>query len=137
VADVFRRLGFIARITAYSSDGGIDVILDGPSDSVIGVQVKRYKNAINVEQIRELTGAHVVKGLTRGIFLTTSTFQSGAEPLVERLAETIYQIDLVDASRFYDALKIAQRLHYRYKDDPGAPYNRADLMHLWNSYGTY
>jgi restriction system protein len=70
VASVFRDLGYGARVTAYSGDDGIDVILDGQSDTMIGVQVKRYRNSIQVEQIRSLAGALVLGGLTRGIFVT-------------------------------------------------------------------
>ena len=137
VASVFRDLGFSARVTAYSGDGGIDIVLDGPSDAMIGVQVKRYKGTIKVEQIRAFTGALVVAGLTRGIFVTTSTFQRGVNPLVDRLSTIGYGIDLVDATRFYDALKIAQRSRYRYVDDPTAAYTNAPLIELGTAYGTY
>ena len=73
VGSVFSNLGYRALVTAYSGDDGIDVILTSGEETV-GVQVKRYKNKINVEQIRSLAGALVLKGLTRGIFVTTSTF---------------------------------------------------------------
>ncbi len=50
VASVFRTLGYVARVTNPSGDWGIDIYLNGPNDSLIGVQVKRWKYAINVEQ---------------------------------------------------------------------------------------
>jgi len=53
VASVFRDCGFHARVTSYSGDGGIEVILER-GDETIGVQVKRYKSAIDAEQIRSL-----------------------------------------------------------------------------------
>lgn len=137
VASVFRDLGYNARVTAYSGDDGIDVILDGQSGNLIGVQVKRYRNSIQVEQIRALTGALVLGGLTRGIFVTTSTFQSGANETAQRLRTRGYQIELMDAARFYDSLKIAQRTRYRSKNDPTAPYTHAQLIDLHSSYGTY
>ncbi len=108
VASVFRDHGFKARATAYSGDGGIDVVLDGPNGSTIGVQVKRYKNRIAVDQIRELTGALVIEGHTRGIFVTTSEFQAGASATARRSAERGYPIELQDASAFLEALEIAQ-----------------------------
>jgi restriction system protein len=49
VASVFRSLGYDATVTAYSGDGGIDVILH-KGEERIGVQVKRYRNSISVEQ---------------------------------------------------------------------------------------
>jgi hypothetical protein len=62
VASVFRDLGYHSRVTAYSGDDGIDVVLDGPNGDVVGVQVKRYSNSIEVDQIRALTGALVIGG---------------------------------------------------------------------------
>jgi restriction system protein len=41
VASVFGDSGYRTRVTARSGDGGIDVYMDGPSGSLIGVQVKR------------------------------------------------------------------------------------------------
>jgi restriction system protein len=95
-------------VTAYSGDDGVDMILDAPAGK-IGVQVKRYSGAIAVSQIRELTGALVVNGLTKGMFVTTSGFQSGAARTAEMSARHGDPIELYDADRFFDALQIAQR----------------------------
>ena len=108
VGDVFSSLGFKVRVTAYSGDQGIDVILDGGEDKTIGVQVKRYRNTIDVDQIRELTGALVLGGHTKGIFVTTSAFCSGAQKVASISSMRGYPIQLLDAQRFYAALKIAQ-----------------------------
>lgn len=111
VASVFRDLGYSAETTAYSNDDGIDVILTRGRET-IGVQVKRYTNAIKVEQIRSLAGALVFGGITRGIFVTTSTFQRGATPTTQQFSYRGYKIELVNATRFYDTLKLAQRAMY-------------------------
>jgi restriction system protein len=108
VASVFRDHGYIAYATAYSGDGGIDVILQDSDFTTIGVQVKRYKNRISVAQIRELTGALVIGGHTRGVFVTTSEFQSGAATTVLASKERGYPIELIDAHGFFEKLKIAQ-----------------------------
>lgn len=78
VCSVFRDFGWNARVTACSGDDGIDVVLDGESDSTVGVQVKRYKKEkkIEAEQIRSLAGALLVNGHTKGIFVTTSSSSS-------------------------------------------------------------
>jgi restriction system protein len=107
VASVFGSLGYKVRVTAYSGDDGIDVVLDN-EDETIGVQVKRYKNAISVEQIRAFAGALLVNDLTKGIYVTTSHFQSGAQRTVNLFASRGYQVELVDALRFYDALEISR-----------------------------
>lgn len=108
VASVFRDLGYHARVTAYSGDDGIDVILDGRDGTTVGIQVRRYRGSINVAQIRELTGALVISGLTKGVFVTTSTFQSGAKRTAMLSADHGWPIELYDATRFYEALQLAQ-----------------------------
>jgi restriction system protein len=59
VGSVFKSLGYRARVTSYSGDGGIDVVLDSPEDKTVGVQVKRWRNRIKVEQIRSFVGAYI------------------------------------------------------------------------------
>lgn len=113
VASVFRDLGYHSRVTAYSGDEGIDVVLDGPEDETIGIQVKRYKNAIKVEQIRSLAGALLLKGHTSGVFVTTSSFQRGAHRAAEAAAVKGKPIELYDAKRFLGALGIAQRKRWQ------------------------
>lgn len=106
VASAFRNMGYYARVTAYQNDGGIDVVLDGKDDKLVGVQVKRYKNSIRVSQIREFAGALIENDMTNGIFVTTSNFQSGAYKSVENFAEKGIGIELYNSDRFYDALQI-------------------------------
>jgi len=96
----------------YSRDGGIDAFLQKDGQTV-GVQVKRFRSSIKVEQIRSLAGALLSKGLTKGIFVTTSSFQRGAQPEADHLATKGYAIQLMDSARLFDALKIAQRQKYR------------------------
>ena len=107
VASVFSSLGWHSSVTAYSNDRGIDAILE-KAGRYVGVQVKRYKNSIAVEQIRSLAGALVLNDMTEGIFVTTSSFQRGAGKLTRDYELRGYRIHLIDSSRFFDALKIAQ-----------------------------
>ena len=108
VGSIFRDLGYQVRVTGRSNDGGIDAILDGNTDKPIGVQVKRYKDKIQAAQIRELTGALVCQGITKGIFVTTSDFTKGAL-MTKSLSDKVgYPIELYNAKRFYEALEIAE-----------------------------
>jgi len=110
VATVFKDLGYSVEVTAYSGDGGIDVILSKSSERV-GVQVKRYQDAIEAEQIRSFIGALVIGDYTRGIYVTTSHFRKGAKETAEKGASIRgggIPIELIDAPRFYEALGIAQ-----------------------------
>ena len=109
VASVFESLGYKSFLTNYRGDDGIDIFLYD-NRGLIGVQVKRYSNSIAVEQIRSLAGAIVLNDLTRGIFVTTTNFQSGGENTVRRFKRKRrpIAIELMDSNHFFDALKIAQ-----------------------------
>lgn len=110
VGSVFKDHGYEVTVTGRTGDDGIDVILRR-DDREIGVQVKRVKGSIQVEQIRSLAGALILSNFTEGIFITTSTFQRGAQGTVDRYltCQRPVSIKLIDALRFYDALKLAQR----------------------------
>lgn len=110
VSNIFKSFGWQTRVTAYSGDDGIDVILDGNCIHTIGVQVKRYKKQrkIEAEQIRSLAGALVLNGHTEGIFVTTSSFRRGAIITAKKYAAIGYPITLMDAKKFLEALGIAQ-----------------------------
>jgi restriction system protein len=108
VRSVFSDLGYDARTTSYSNDGGVDVVLDGDDDATIGVQVKRYRARIEVEQIRAFLGALILGSYTRGIFVTTSKYRSGAQRAAHLSHEVAVPIELLDADAFFDALKLAQ-----------------------------
>jgi restriction system protein len=107
VESVFADHGYVAEVTAYSGDGGIDVILTA-GEKRIGVQVKRRKDRIEATQIHALSGAMVLAGLTRGMFVTTSSFRSGAIKDANRFSARGTPIELLDAPRFFDALRISQ-----------------------------
>jgi len=110
VCSVFKNFGWRARVTAYSRDDGIDVILDGDTQGTIGVQVKRYKKQrrIEAEQIRSLAGALVLGGHTQGIFMTTTKYRAGAKKAAKKFKAIGIPIELVDAERFLSVLGIAQ-----------------------------
>jgi restriction system protein len=113
VASVFRSLGYEACATAYSADGGVDVILYGLHGETTGVQVKRQRRAIEVEQIRAFAGALMLGRHTQGVFVTTGIFQKGAKIAARQLRELSLPVELLDASRFFEVLKIAQSPAYR------------------------
>jgi len=130
VGGVFSDFGYGVRVTSYSGDKGIDVvILDGDSNDTVGVQVKRWKGKIEAEQIRSLAGALVLNKLTEGIFVTTSKFTSGAFETAEEYEQRGLKISLWDAGIFFDKLRISQRPLYDRPDDDTAPY-----FSLWNDH---
>jgi restriction system protein len=133
VAAVFRGLGYETRVTSYSKDGGIDVFLDGPDDSVIGVEVKRWRKSIAVAQIRQLTGALVLRGVTQGVFVTTSSFTGPAREEADLSAVRGIPIELFDAPRLFDALKLVRTRSY--EDDAANPPWQGFKDHLADEVG--
>lgn len=107
VASVFRDMGYEAETTAYSNDGGIDVVLRDREGARIGVQVKRRGRAVEVEQIRAFLGALMLGGFARGVFVSTSGFQRGAIGAAD-VCRPWATVELMNAERFFDALGIAQ-----------------------------
>ena len=133
VASVYRDLGYRTLVTNYSGDDGIDVFMTKGSE-VVGVQVKRYQAAIDVSQIRELAGALVLNDVPRGVFVTTSGFQRGAESTATRYAMKGRPIELVDADRFYSALELAQAEVYAGTADDLIAHSRELSKILQNEY---
>ncbi len=109
VGNVFKDVGYDVYVTGYSNDGGIDVVLGKPNEELIGVQVKRYKDKIKVEQIRSFAGALLLNGYNKGIFVTTSDFQPGAVKASKVFKAKTLPIKLLNSEKFYDALKISQK----------------------------
>lgn len=112
VGAAFRNMGYDVIVTSYGNDGGLDAILTD-SAGVVGVQVKRVRQKIKVAQIRELLGALVLSGHTRGVFVTTSDFQKGAYSLRSNAHRAGYDLHLVNGDRFLDALGVNRRSPFK------------------------
>lgn len=108
VASVFKSLGYNTVVTGYTHDGGIDIVLTNSNNNTIGVQVTRSKRLVTVKQIREFVGSLSIAGIPKGVYVTASSFTSSAVKISGKLAFTTAPIRLINASTFYDALKIAQ-----------------------------
>lgn len=82
--------------TGQSGDGGIDGIIteDKLGLDRIYLQAKRYNanNTVQASEIRNFLGALMGKG-DRGVFLTTSTFTSGARAAVNGVPARVVLID--------------------------------------------
>jgi restriction system protein len=124
VAGVFSDFGFRVRITSFSGDEGIDIfVLDGSDNATAGIQVKRHRGKISAEQIRAFVGALQLQGLTTGIYVTTSSYQKGAEHAAVTAGQRLgLGVKLVNADQFYSALQITARAVHWDAEDPSAPY---------------
>lgn len=117
VGSVFSNVGCRVRVTSYSRDRGIDiVILEAPGDRLIGVQVRRHRGKIKAEAIRSLAGAMIFNGMPVGAFVTTSSFTRGARATAAELTSRGYPIELLDSAAFYDRLCLSRRPPYEEKE---------------------
>lgn len=110
VGSIFKSQGWEAVVTAYSRDGGIDVFLRDHSGGLVGVQVKRYAESriIEAEQIRSLAGALLLARSTAGVFVTTSSYRSGARKAADSYRAIGIPIELIDGQRLFELLEITQ-----------------------------
>lgn len=131
VVSVLGEVGYELITVGYMRDGGLDAVLRR-GEKTVGVQVKRWKDSIEVEQIHSFYGALVRAGLTHGIFVTMSRFRRGAHRAADefRALENPVGIELVDGAAFFEALKIAQRDTYHEIRDIDLTHVVQNLEHL-------
>ena len=91
VGEAYRRRGHAVRENRSAGpDGGIDLVLERGGERVL-VQCKRWRADVGVAVVRELLGAVVAAGASRGIVVTTAGF---TRPAREFAAAN--RIELVD-----------------------------------------
>ena len=88
VLDLLLKMGYgefrpdAGKTTSVTNDGGIDGIINEDKLGInkIAIQAKRYdkSNKIGTPLLQSFVGALVGKGLTKGVFITTSSFTNGA-----------------------------------------------------------
>lgn len=80
VAHLLTRMGFFARVTSQSADGGIDIIAHkdelGFEPPIIKVQCKQTLETIGRPKVQELHGA--IEPGEHGLFVTLGTYSSDA-----------------------------------------------------------
>ncbi|MGI8392477.1 restriction endonuclease [Leucobacter sp. W1038] len=110
VVDLLLRMGYggaaqRGRRIGGSNDEGIDGLIDQDALGLdqVYIQAKRYKVGNNVgrEPIQAFVGALHGFGASRGVFLTTSAFTSGAIDYAQKVQSRII---LIDGSRLVDLM---------------------------------
>ena len=96
VSEAYRRRGYTTRVVGSpSGDGGVDIELARPGETVL-VQCKHWKAwSVGVTTVRELLGVVVSRRATRGILVTSGRFTEEAQ----RFGDLNSQVELVDGTR--------------------------------------
>lgn len=95
VCEHFRQQGYIAEITSYNNDYGIDVFAIKGREK-IGIQAKMYGNStrkINRQMVMELHGAKDFFDCTKAVIATNGTFLSDALTVAEKLKIEILHLN--------------------------------------------
>ena len=108
-ADLLRALGYEARVTAYSQDGGVDVIAHrdplGVEPPLIKVQCKHHTGTVGAPEVQQLVGTQSPNELS--LFVSLGAYSRDAVA-IERVRQGLRLIsgeDLVDlVLRHYGSL---------------------------------
>lgn len=104
------------RVLGASGDDGVDGVinLDALGVDQVYVQAKRYKaeNVVGSGAIRDFYGALGLKDVSKGIFVTTSSFSTSAIQTAEKLGARIVLIDGAKLAR----LMLQHEIGCRVKD---------------------
>lgn len=101
VVDLMLKMGYggsreeAGKATQLSADGGIDGVIheDRLGLDTIYLQAKRWENTVGRPEIQKFAGALQGEGATKGVFITTSDYSSGAREYAERVNSRIVLID--------------------------------------------
>jgi restriction system protein len=120
VVDLIVAMGYggnrqtVAQRIGRSNDEGIDgVVNEDPLGlDVVYIQAKRYSkdNTIGRERIQQFAGALVGQGASKGVFVTTSSFSSGAKQYAERVPQRIILIDGEELTRLMTQYRVGVRI---------------------------
>jgi restriction system protein len=111
VVDLLLKMGYgdfrenAGQTTSASNDGGIDGLIsqDRLGLDKIAIQAKRYtENVIGRPVLQSFAGALLGMGLTKGVFITTSTFTKGAIEYAQNQANLT--IILIDGDKLADLM---------------------------------
>lgn len=101
VLDLLLAMGYggsreeAATVTQKSGDEGIDGLIneDRLGLDCIYVQAKRWQNSVGRPEIQSFVGALAGKHAGKGIFITTSSFASGAIEYAKSISQRVILID--------------------------------------------
>ncbi len=123
VVDLLIAMGYGGaewRVTRLgrTGDGGVDGVInqDALGLSRVYIQAKRYGvgNAVHRPELQGFVGALADKGATQGVFVTTSTFSSGAIEYVDRIPSRVVLIDGARLAKLMIQYRVAVQVKQTY-----------------------
>jgi restriction system protein len=93
---LFRRMGYVVKITTASADKGVDLFLEKDGRSAIA-QCKKYKGNVGQPVVRDFYGTMIHNKADQGYIVTTGTFSLPAQNWARGK-----QIHLVDGAELMD-----------------------------------
>ncbi len=94
VADLFRAMGYNARMLGGSGDQGVDVILDYQGERV-AVQCKNYGKAVGNKPIQEVYAGFRFHGCSDAWVIAPAGYTKGAVDLARRVGVTLYDANAI------------------------------------------
>lgn len=110
----FAGSGAEVKVTQASRDQGVDAVIFDPDvlrGGKIVVQAKRYTNTVDVSAVRDLYGAIINEGATKGILVTTSHYGPDAYGFAKDKPITLLNGE--------ELLGLLQKYGYSFKIDLG------------------
>lgn len=108
----------MARQTQRSNDDGIDGVIkeDALGLDLVLIQAKRYTppNAVGRPEMQGFVGSLAGNGTSKGIFVTTSTFTSGARDFIARIPNRVILIDGEELARLMIEYNVGVRVTQTY-----------------------
>lgn len=100
-ADLFSRMGYTAKLTPPTNDGGYDILLQKGEEKTI-VECKCYspQHKIGRPAIQKLVGANMVVLAEKMIFITTSDFSTAATSYADSIG-----LVLINGCKLLDLLE--------------------------------
>ena len=96
VVELLEAMGYgEGRRIGGSGDQGIDGVINQDPLGLenVYIQAKRWQNAVGEPEIRNFLGSLDVKGASKGVFITTSTFSESAKSSAFAVRRTIRLVD--------------------------------------------
>lgn len=110
-SELFQSLGYVAKLTPPTNDGGYDILLNNGIERII-VECKCYstEHKVGRPSIQKFVGANNIVLADRMIFITTSDFSASAVSYAKEVGVELINgcklVELLDKQGFFEKEKV-------------------------------